>query len=381
VVGVNYRLGRLGFFAHPALIAANEDPVGNYGYLDQLAALRWVQRNIAAFGGDPRQVTIAGESAGGASVLDLLASHGDQGLFHRAIVMSGGGREHLLGGKPLSGGRLLDPAADKIGLNFAKSVKVAGEGPDALRALRALPVERVVDNLNMTALLLRRLLPIGAAKYAEGPIIDGKVVAASPGERLREGRSARVPLLIGTTGADLGTWFPSSKDKLFAHFGPDAGRARALYDPTGAAKKDEVRGLAGADRTMQEPARFAARAMAGRGAPAWLYRFAYVAESTRAKEPGAGHASELPFMFDTLDARFGGAATPKDREAARAFHTYVANFARTGDPNGRNLPAWAAVRGDGTDLMVFTPDDGPRMQRDPWRDRLDLIERAAERQR
>ena len=377
VVSLNYRLGRFGFFEHPALIAEGADPVGNYGYLDQLAALRWVQRNIAAFGGDPRTVTIAGESAGGASVLDLLASHGDEGLFHRAIVMSGGGRGHLLGGRPLDGGRLLEPSADRIGVAFAKSVGVDGDDAAALDALRRLPDKDVVGDLNMTGLFLRTILPLGKLKYAEGPIVDGRVVRGAPGDILPR-NGARVPILIGSTSGDLSTWFPSSKDKLFEYFGDLDAPARRLYDPRGSAKKNDVVSMAGADRTMHEPARFVARAMSASGAPAWLYRFSYVAESERPKVKAAGHASELPFMFDTLDARYGQAATGRDRTAAAAFHAYLANFAATGDPNSDRLPSWRRVGGGDDQLLDFTASDGPRMTRDPWRERLDLIERAAE---
>jgi para-nitrobenzyl esterase len=381
VVSLNYRLGRFGFFAHPALIAAAEDPVGNYGYLDQLAALRWIQRNIAAFGGNPGAVTIAGESAGGASVLDLVASHPKSGLFHRAVVMSGGGRDHLLGGRLLTGGKPLDPTADRIGVNYAKSVRVDGEDAQALTALRRLPGKDVVGDLNMTGLFLRTILPIGRLKYAEGPIIDGSVVRGAPGDILRAGGSARVPLIIGTTGSDLSTWYPSSKDKLFEYFGDDAARARAVYDPRGSVKKDDLVSVVGADRTMHEPARFVARAMTSAGNRAWLYRFSYVAESERAKVKGAGHASELPFLFDTLDARYGADATARDRATARAFHLYVAHFARSGDPNGDGLPRWSHVDETDDPLLDFTLANGPVLKRDPLRDRLDLIERAAEQSR
>ncbi len=137
VVSFNYRLGRFGFFAHPALTAEQpQGPLGNYGYMDQLEALRWVQRNIAAFGGNPDQVTIVGESAGGQSVLDHLTMPASRGLFHRAIAMSGGGRT-LLGGFPLTGGERRWPDAEEIGLNFARSEGVRGTGAKALAALTA----------------------------------------------------------------------------------------------------------------------------------------------------------------------------------------------------------------------------------------------------
>jgi para-nitrobenzyl esterase len=113
VVTINYRLGRFGFFAHPALFAANEGPVGNFGYMDQIAALQWVRDNIAAFGGDPGAVTVVGESAGGASVLHMLMSPEARGLFHRAIVMSGGGRRGL-SERAMTGGTPEAPSADMV---------------------------------------------------------------------------------------------------------------------------------------------------------------------------------------------------------------------------------------------------------------------------
>jgi para-nitrobenzyl esterase len=121
VVSLNYRLGRLGFFAHPALTAAKEGPLGNYGLLDQLAALRWVQRNIAAFGGDPSQVTIMGESAGGISVMHHLISPEARSLFQRAIVLSGGGRTYLVGERKLSESTPEQPSAEESGVEFAQS--------------------------------------------------------------------------------------------------------------------------------------------------------------------------------------------------------------------------------------------------------------------
>ena len=136
VVSLNFRLGRLGFFAHPALAAeAPNDVRGNYGYLDQLAALQWVQRNIAAFGGDPKQVTIFGESAGGGSVLAHLVSPMSRGLFQRAILQSPGtpgGRAKVIPSTDLAG-------AEKMAEDWARSAGVTGEGATALKQLRALP--------------------------------------------------------------------------------------------------------------------------------------------------------------------------------------------------------------------------------------------------
>src|SRR3989440_6184470 len=148
LVTFNYRLGRLGFFAFPALSLEHPDePKGNYGYMDQIAALKWVQQNIAAFGGDPNNVTIFGESAGGGSVHTLLSSPLSRGLFHKAISESGGGRDGVLTGRPMSKDGVdsdYPVSAETIGMNFARRHKVERTDADALAKLRALSVAEIV---------------------------------------------------------------------------------------------------------------------------------------------------------------------------------------------------------------------------------------------
>jgi para-nitrobenzyl esterase len=369
VVSANYRLGRFGFFAHPALLAAAEGPVGNFGLMDQIAALRWVQRNVAAFGGDPGRVTLVGHSAGGDSVLHLLVSPETKGLFHGAVVLSGGGRAPILGGTRLTGGTLEQPSADQNGVEFANGAGIEGSDAAALAALRSLPAVRVADDLRMTSLLQR------PRSFQMGPVVDGSIVVAAPGERLRGGEWARVPVLIGTTRDDLPTTFPPSGVDPLSLFGPDAAKAKQAYDPTLPALRLVL--AIGVDLTMHEPARFVAKQVTSAGRPAWRLRFDYVAESMRGSLDGAQHGGELPFLFETLDARYGDAVTERDHAAARAFAGYVANFVRTGDPNGPGLPAWPRVGAAPGDLMILT-NDGPVAQPDPWRERLDLVERAVE---
>ena len=171
VVSMNFRLGRLGYFAHPALAAEAPDDVrGNYGYLDQLAALKWVQRNIAAFGGDPNQVTIFGESAGGGSVLAHLVSPMSRGLFQRAILQSPGtpgARAKVIPSTDLA-------AAEKIAVDWARSVGVTGEGSTALEQLRALPPAKLVEGTSgpeTLAALSAGSTPPGMAMS----IIDGQI--------------------------------------------------------------------------------------------------------------------------------------------------------------------------------------------------------------
>jgi para-nitrobenzyl esterase len=371
VVSFNYRLGRLGFFAHPALAAAKEGSIGNYGLLDQLAALRWVQRNVATFGGDPNQVTIVGESAGGISVMHHLTSPEARGLFHQAAVLSGGGRTFLMGLRKLSEGTPELPSAEESGIEFAKSVGIKETGAVALKALRSLPAEKVNGEMNMSALLTK------PPTYAGGPIFDGSIVTATPGEILRSGKAATVPILIGTTSADLPVTFPPLKDPL-SYFGSDAKRASALYNPSTTLPLQAIAATIGVDITMHEPARFVGRQIAAAGKPVWLYRFGYVAESLRPEKMGAEHATEQPYLFNTLDACYGKAVTAKDREMARMFHTYFANFAKFGNPNGLGLPNWSKYDPAKPDLMMFTLNGTSELKADPWSVRLDLVEKVAE---
>lgn len=370
-VSFNYRVGRFGFFAFPALSkeGANGE-LGNYAYMDQIAALHWVQRNIRGFGGDPGSVTIFGESAGGGSVLTLLTSPLTKGLFERAVVESGGGRDSLLGvrylDKPSPAGL---PSLEDIGVAFAKSVGIEGTDDAALAALRALPAEKVIAGLNMASMGPQ-------SKTYGGPIIDGKIVVETPQAALMSGRYWKMPLMIGANSSDIG--FPRWKTlaDTWAAFGSDASEAASLYDPAKSGSVMMVGWKIGADSMMIEPARFVARTIAAAGEPAYEYRFSYVAGSIRNKVPGALHATEIPFVFDTVKEKYGDALTPADEAAAKQANAYWINFAKTGDPNGGSLPHWPAYTAAGDELLNFT-EDGPVGQADPWKGRLDLIEKLA----
>jgi para-nitrobenzyl esterase len=381
VVSMNYRLGRLGFFAHPALLAAKEGPVGNFGLMDQIAALQWVQTNIGAFGGEPQQVTIAGESAGGASVLMLLTSPATQGLFQRAVIMSGGGREALLS-REMTGGTLLRPSADRVDADFAASLGIKGRDPAALAALRAVSATDIAGDLNLDKLLSEALL--GNREYPGTPMLDGSIVTATPAEIFARAEEAKVPVIVGTTAVDIPLTFPPHKILPFAYFGPDAAQARAAYNAPAKLDRDTLIPILlsiGADMTMHEPARFVARKVTAGGNAAWLYRFTYTAASTRpdSLKMGQSHAGELPFLFANVDAKYGDKTTDSDRQFAQQFNTYVANFVLTGDPNGGSLPAWPSFDPAQFNLMNFTFDDGPVFGPDPRAVRVELVERAAAR--
>jgi para-nitrobenzyl esterase len=365
-VSFNYRLGRFGFFAHPAL--TKEDPtglLGNYGYMDQIAALKWVQRNISAFGGDPGNVTLFGESAGGGSVHAMLTSPMAKGLFQKAIIESGGGRGLLGGPRYLSregpGGM---PSAESVGVAFAKKAGVSGEDAAALAALRKLPAESVVDGLNMATMF--------TPTYG-GPMIDGKVVVEPPDVAYLAGRWSKMPVMVGANSMDIGFGRAKSKDELFAQFGSNSEKAKAAYDPDGSGKLPLVTMIVAADQMMIEPSRFIAAMAATAGEPAYQYRFSYVADSMRKQWPGAPHATEIPFVFDTVEARYGKDLTPADKATAQAANAYWVNFAKTGNPNGVGLPDWPTYTPQHDVLMDFSIA-GPVAKPDPWKVRLDLTE-------
>lgn len=367
-VSINYRLGRFGFFAHPALTAEHPDELkGNYAYMDQLAALRWVQRNIAAFGGDPKQVTLFGESAGGFSVHTLIASPMGKGLFQRAIVESGGGRTNE-GAAPGVG------AAEATGLAFAKAQGIEGRDAAALARLRALPAATVTGNLNMFT------AGANAATYP-GPMTDGKLVLETPQAAYLGRRQAKVALMVGANGADLGFNTSPTLDALMAPFGADKAKALAAYDPEGSGNLGRIRNKVGMDQLMEEPARFAAAAFAAQGLPAYEFRFDYVGDALKARSPnGAPHASEIPYVFDKYEAPYiamvspthAGQPSAADKAMATAIHSYWLNFAKTGNPNGAGLPPWPRYDAARDELMLFRGDGVVAATPDPLKTRLDL---------
>jgi para-nitrobenzyl esterase len=338
LVTLNYRLGALGFFAHPAITkaAGPDEPLANYGLMDQIAALQWVKRNIAAFGGDPANVTLFGESAGGEDTLALLTAPSAAGLFAKAIVESGGGWD--------------PPAtlAKREAEGEALAVKAGAPAHATLGRLRAIPADAFVA------------LPASDV----GVAVDGRLLKESVSQAFAMGRNSHVPLIIGSNtyeaslletlkippAAILGR-APAALKAAYADAPDDTGKARAIFT----------------DAFMGAPARWIAAADAENApldpdtgtnqAPAFLYNFAYVAEALRSSVPGAGHASEIPFVFASWDAMGpegqGLKPTADDLRVTGAVHGCWVAFAQSGLPVCPGAPAWPPYTGKYDTLMQF----------------------------
>lgn len=261
-----------------------------------------------------------------------------------------------------------------MAVEWARAAGIEGDGAAALRELRDLPASKVVEGtstLETLAALSAGSKPFGMAMS----ILDGRFLVEQPESALAAGRQAMVPVLIGADDRELAIGSAGSKDELFAYFGPDAEKARRVYDPRGDQTLAELKQQVFADRVLVEPARHFADEMARAGQPVWLYRFAYVPESQRGRIMGCLHGMEIPFTFDVPGALVGDKVTVTDKMMGDLTSAYWVQFGKTGDPNGDGRPLWPRYDPNVDRLLHFT-NSGVIVGTDPLKARLDLWKRV-----
>lgn len=315
VVSIAYRVGIFGFFSHPEL--RDSAAPANFALLDQLAALHWVQDNIARFGGDPGNVTLFGESAGAANIGYLMTSPLAGGLFHRAISASGGYQMQ---------DDLDLEDAEKVGLALAAALP---DQPD-LAALRKLSSAQVFKAAHEA---LR--------DHDFGPVVDGRVLTQSPAAFYRHQGLAH-DLMIGTNEDEWLMYVDGDPAKLASTLQDLPAAVRTLFSARAARETDVQRGHAQTVTiiNMACPAYLMAASVSGDRHRAWLYRFTRIRPGPGGQRLRAYHGAEIPYVFDTHDSWLSGDET--DTELTTAMVAYWSNFARTGDPNGAGLPPWPA---------------------------------------
>jgi para-nitrobenzyl esterase len=368
VVTINYRLAQLGFLAHPALSAEDieHNVSGNYGLLDQIFALRWVQKNIQNFGGDPQNVTIFGESGGGKSVCALLASTLAAGLFQRAIIQSGGCPSNLRKLRGSSGRE----SAEAQGERFARAIGCA-DAPDVLACLRSKSVQEILQTLPGEASILST-----AEKWDF--TVDGYALLQSPGRALEAGNFNVVPVIAGTTGNEASIFTVSlgiqTVEQYEAYvrsiFRGLADQVLALYPASAYPSPKAALDALISDVSFVCPTRRFVRDISKSQQKTFLYHFTYVTRAGAQLGLGAFHGSEIPFVFGNLTN-----PTLQERALSDAMMRYWVNFAKTGDPNDWALPAWPAytLAGD-PHLQLDVPIKADRELRKRYCDFFDQLQ-------
>jgi para-nitrobenzyl esterase len=340
-VSLDYRQLTLGNFAHPALTAAAtpDEPLGRFQTLDQIAALRWIDANIAAFGGDPANVTLFGLSAGGASVLQLLTLPATQGLIDKAIVQSGVGWW-----TPFNLTQM-----EQLGSVFASYAGLPGKDASA-EQLRALP--------------LAALPQLGVYN------IDGRLQPENATQAIQQGRLADVPLMIGSTSFDGSSLRSMTPEEVVARATPQLLAAYASDRLNGADLGYQMY----TDAHVAAPARWIAR-QAADGAPSYLYQYSYELSLQRGKNRGATHGSELPFVFDIWSKAMPQLPlSEEDRAATRLMHSCWVSFAKTGRPACEGAPEWPVYDAEQDALMEL--GQTPRIHQQFRKTQLDAQEQA-----
>jgi len=340
VVTMNYRLGVLGFLATPELSKeSGHNASGNYGLLDQIACLQWVRRNIAAFGGDPNRIAIAGQSAGAASVGFLLISPLAKGLFHRAIIQS----HALFPHDPYIGGlapswRSLE-SAEKAGLKYAEQ-----HGAQTLRQLRAMPWQKLLEGSNANDLEVE-LPPGQMPPPLFRPVVDGWVIPYNYSQSYARGIQNDVPVLSGGNRDERGGG-PQSEIKLADYlsaarkkYGALADEFLKLYPAAGDQQAALAQTESGRDEARVSMYLWAVEWKKAAKNKVFTYFWTHAPPGPEGASRGAYHGSEINYVFNNLYA-VDRPWTDQDRRIAGIMSSYWANFTATGDPNGAGLPAW-----------------------------------------
>lgn len=331
VVTANYRLGVFGFMAHPELSAEADNSGGNYGLLDQVAALDWVRENAAAFGGDPDRITIGGESAGSIDCSMLMASPLSRNKIAGVLAQSGAA---LLGG--------MTPAtpetAENIGKNFLRAT-----GYSSIAELRGAPTKAIYEAQYS-----------GLRSYSFPPVIDGTFLPESPLQTYQAGRQAQVPLMIGWTSAET-AWLPAPASaeeyeaKIRREYRKRADDVLALYPSSDFADSDMA--LASDNWIVLGTWKWADLHSQTGNAPVYRYRFDRVrpplkGQSRPVPPPGAGHATDIEYFFNSLGSSDAYAWEEADYSTASQMSEYLVNFVKTGNPAGGALAEWPAASTD-----------------------------------
>jgi len=337
VVTLNYRLGPFGFLAHPLL--SKESPhgtSGNYGLLDQIFALKWVQKNISKFGGDPNCVTIFGQSAGSRSVTLLMISPLSKGLFHKAIAESGG---------PIMGSEYLTPSYNgnmenllKMGDTLAAKLGCDKE-KDVMSAMRSKSPDEILKASDCKTNLFDEGLFFA-------PIFDGRILPEDAGTAYSKGHQHDVPIIIGSTLNEGKNYFIREKDMsvekyksfLKSRFKDNYEKAFEMFPVYDKKDMEYMFDKVITVAVVAQPARFVARSMEHKKSGAYLYQFTRLPNTERAGKIGVYHGIDLWYVFGNLNKSEG--YTDIDMELSRKIMGYWVNFARTGNPNGQDLPFW-----------------------------------------